>query len=55
MMSIDDGPAYLERALEAGASGCVSKQALDKTVLTAIRAALDGTGASSPVRRRGPG
>ena len=55
MMSIDDGPAYLERALEAVASGCVRKPALDKTVLTEISAALDGSGASSPVRRRGPG
>jgi DNA-binding NarL/FixJ family response regulator len=42
MMSIDDGAAYIEWALEAGASGCVSKHALDETVLTAIRDTLDG-------------
>ena len=50
LMSTDNGPVYLERALEAGASGCVSKQALNGKALSAIRAALDG-GASSPVRR----
>ena len=44
MMSIDDAPVYAEPALEAGAGGCVSKQALNGTVLTAIRAALDGGG-----------
>ena len=42
LMSIDDAPIYVERALSSGASGCVSKQALDETVLTAIRAALAG-------------
>jgi two-component system uhpT operon response regulator UhpA len=41
MMSIDNGPVYVERAREAGAVGCVSKQTLDGTVLAAIRAALD--------------
>jgi DNA-binding NarL/FixJ family response regulator len=50
MMSIDDAPIYVERALEAGASGCVSKQELNGKALSAIRAALDG-GAPSPVRR----
>jgi DNA-binding NarL/FixJ family response regulator len=45
MMSIDDGPIYVERAREAGAVGCVSKQALNGTMLAAIRAALDGGGA----------
>jgi DNA-binding NarL/FixJ family response regulator len=50
MMSIDDAPIYIERALDAGASGCVSKQELNGNALSAIRAALEG-GASSPVRR----
>ena len=49
-MSIDDAPVYVERALEAGASGCVSKQELNGKALSAIRAALDG-GAPSSVRR----
>ncbi len=40
MMSIDDSPGYAERALEAGACGCVGKQKLNGTVLAAIRAAL---------------
>lgn len=44
MMSIDDDPVYVERALAAGVSGCVSKQALNGTALSAIRTALgDGT------------
>ncbi len=51
MMSIDEGPVYVERTREAGAVGCVSKQALNGGVLAAIRAALDGGGARSPVRR----
>jgi DNA-binding NarL/FixJ family response regulator len=42
MMSIDDAPTYVERALAAGASGCVSKQELNGKALSAIRAALDG-------------
>jgi two-component system response regulator DevR len=50
MMSIDDGPVYIERALEAGAVGCVSKQALNGAMLAAIRATLDGA-APSPARR----
>jgi DNA-binding NarL/FixJ family response regulator len=50
MMSIDDGPVYVECAREAGAVGCVSKQALSGTVLTAIGAALDDGGVS-PGRR----
>jgi DNA-binding NarL/FixJ family response regulator len=49
LMSIDDAPVYVERALEAGASGCVSKHELDGKALSAIRATLDG-GAPSPVR-----
>jgi DNA-binding NarL/FixJ family response regulator len=48
LMSIDNGPLYAERAFEAGASGCVSKQALNGSVLAAIRAVLDGGGALSP-------
>jgi DNA-binding NarL/FixJ family response regulator len=48
MMSIDDGPVYVERALEAGASGCVSKQVLNGKALSAIRAALGGVGRTSP-------
>jgi DNA-binding NarL/FixJ family response regulator len=51
MMSIDDGPVYVERALEAGAVGCVSKQALNGAMLAAIRATLDGAAAPSPGRR----
>jgi DNA-binding NarL/FixJ family response regulator len=50
MMSTGDAPVYAERALEAGASGCVKKQELNGKVLSAIRAALGG-GAPSPVRR----
>jgi DNA-binding NarL/FixJ family response regulator len=42
LMSIDDAPVYVERAGEAGAVGCVSKQALNGGVLGAIRAALGG-------------
>ena len=56
MMSIDDAPVYAERAFLAGASGCVSKQALDGTALAAIRAVLDsgthfGGGQLTPGRR----
>jgi DNA-binding NarL/FixJ family response regulator len=54
MMSIDDAPVYVERALEAGASGCVSKQELNGKALSAIRAALEGrtdfTGKLAPGR-----
>src|SRR5208337_3631631 len=35
MMSIEDGPVYVERARQAGAVGCVSKQALNGTMLAA--------------------
>jgi DNA-binding NarL/FixJ family response regulator len=41
MMSIDGGPVYAERARQAGAAGCVSKQAMNGAMLAAIRAALD--------------
>jgi DNA-binding NarL/FixJ family response regulator len=51
MMSIDDAPVYAEQALQAGAGGCVSKQALDGTMLAAIRATLDRGGPPSLVRR----
>jgi DNA-binding NarL/FixJ family response regulator len=51
MMSIDDAPIYVERALEAGASGCVSKQELNGNALSAIRAALDADGAHYLSRR----
>jgi DNA-binding NarL/FixJ family response regulator len=49
MMSIDSGPVYAERAREAGAVGCASKQVINGTMLAAIRAALDA--AASPGRR----
>jgi DNA-binding NarL/FixJ family response regulator len=42
MISIDDGSVNLERALEAGAVGCVSKQTLNGTMLAAIGGVLDG-------------
>ena len=42
LMSIDDATRCRERASLAGARGCVSKQELDGTALTPIRAALDG-------------
>ena len=42
LMSFDDAALCREPALLAGACGYVSKQALDETMLTAIRAALDG-------------
>jgi DNA-binding NarL/FixJ family response regulator len=51
MMSIDDAPVYAEQALQAGAGGCVSKQALDGTMLAAIRATLDRGDPPSLVRR----
>jgi DNA-binding NarL/FixJ family response regulator len=51
LMSIDNGPLYAERAFEAGASGCVSKQALNGAVLAAIRAVLDGGGGADGYRR----
>jgi DNA-binding NarL/FixJ family response regulator len=51
MMSIDNSPVYVERALEAGAVGCVSKQTLNGTMLAAIGAVLDGGGAASLGRR----
>jgi DNA-binding NarL/FixJ family response regulator len=51
MMSIDDARVYAEQALQAGAGGCVSKQALDGTMLAAIRATLDRGGPPSLVRR----
>ena len=41
LMSVDGSAFYGERAREAGASGCVGKQELDETVLTAVRAVLD--------------
>ena len=41
LMSIDNGPLFAVRASEAGASGCVSKRALNGIMLAAIRAALD--------------
>ena len=50
MMSIDDGPVYVERARKAGAVGYVSKQALNGSVLAANGAALEISGAS-PGRR----
>jgi DNA-binding NarL/FixJ family response regulator len=54
MMSIDDLAVYVERALEAGAVGCVSKQTLNGTMLAAIRSALDSgtsfTGKLAPGR-----
>src|SRR5271166_3992534 len=52
MMSIDDAPVYAERAFQAGASGCINKQALDETMLAAIRAALDSGGGASSVHGR---
>src|SRR5208282_4970346 len=42
LMSIDDAPFYAERAFSAGANGYVSKQELNGTLLSAIRALLDG-------------
>ena len=45
LMSLDDGPLCHERARLAGACGHVSKQALDGTALTAIRAALAASSA----------
>jgi hypothetical protein len=56
MMSIDDAPIYAERAFLAGASGWVTKQALNGAVLAAIRAVLDrgtdfGRGQLTPGRR----
>ncbi len=54
MMSIDDGPLYVERALAAGAVGCVSKQALNGKALSAIRAAL-GSGTDPTGRKLTPG
>lgn len=53
MMSIDDDPVDLERALAAGAVGCVSKQTLNGTMLAAIRAVLDGRRRRSAKRDRG--
>ena len=51
-MSIDDSPVYAERALEAGASGCVSKQELEREgALGHPRRAR--CGAPSPVRGEG--
>ncbi len=41
LMAIEASPISIKRALKAGASGFVSKQMLDETVLAAIRAALD--------------
>jgi DNA-binding NarL/FixJ family response regulator len=44
LMSMDDAPVYAECAFHAGANGCVSKRELDETILTAIRAVLNGRG-----------
>jgi DNA-binding NarL/FixJ family response regulator len=41
LMSIDDNALGCERALLAGARGCVSKRELDGTALDAIHAALE--------------
>ena len=41
MMSMDDEALGCERALRAGARGCVSKRELDGTALAAIRAGLE--------------
>lgn len=49
LMSIDNGPLYAERAVEAGANGCVSKQALNGSVLAAIRAVLGAAAGSSGI------
>ena len=50
LMSINGAPVYAERALQAGACGCVSKQELNGAMLAAVRAALDGRGTPSRVR-----
>jgi DNA-binding NarL/FixJ family response regulator len=42
IISILDAPIYAERAFEAGATGYVTKQELDETVLIAIRTVLAG-------------
>jgi DNA-binding NarL/FixJ family response regulator len=42
ILSMHDESVYAERALRAGASGYVTKQQLDDTVLKAIRCVLDG-------------
>lgn len=42
VLSMHDEAVFAERALRAGASGYVTKQQLDDTVLLAIRKVLDG-------------
>jgi DNA-binding NarL/FixJ family response regulator len=48
IISILDAPIYAERAFEAGASGYVTKEELDDTMLIAIRTVLAGDKYLSP-------
>jgi DNA-binding NarL/FixJ family response regulator len=51
VLSMHDEEIYGERALRAGASGYVTKQQMDDTVLTAIRQVLRGETFLSPALR----
>ncbi len=53
LISMNDQPQSVERALQAGANGYVSKQQMSETVLTAIRCVLDGEQYVSPDIREG--
>lgn len=48
LLALDDAPTYAARAIEAGASGYVSKQAMSETLLVAIRSVLGGKRYVSP-------
>jgi len=53
LLSMHDAPICAERALEAGASGYVTKQEMGEIVLIAIRVVLDGEKYLSPKIRAG--
>ncbi len=53
VLSMHDAPLYVERALQAGASGYVTKQEMSETILIAIRRVLAGHKYVSPkIRQR---
>jgi DNA-binding NarL/FixJ family response regulator len=54
VLSLQEAPAYAERALQAGASGYVSKREMGETLLDAVRCVLDGKKYARLQRKAGP-
>jgi DNA-binding NarL/FixJ family response regulator len=48
LLTLHDAPRYIQRALHAGASGCVTKRDTAETLLTGIRCVLDEAKYVSP-------